>query len=88
MYLTSQDRPDLLQRIMDYDVGTEISQNLYYNYRAALVGEVIFRNAQRSGTRYETMRSTGCGMTVRFTQITIYNHKTLLFSEINWQEML
>ena len=48
-YLTSNIRAELLQGILNHSKDIKISQQKYFNYRAALIGEVIYRSAQRSG---------------------------------------
>ena len=94
IYLTSQVKYELLQGIINYDIQTKILQYLYNNYGAALVGEVILRNAQRTGVVL-VMRQSEVKVPIWYSnllKITVYNHKTgklkrQLYSYINWQGM-
>ena len=47
-YLSSKVRENLLRGIALFHKSTKIGKQ-DYNYRAALIGEVIFRSAERSG---------------------------------------
>ena len=77
-YLKSKIRTNILQAIVDYRSSMPLTVPQYYNFRAILIGEIIFRNAQRSGVACGIMISEvdaakQQGETMR---ITIYNHKT------------
>ena len=77
-YLKSKFRINILQTIVDYRSSMPLSVPQYYNFRSILIGEIIFRNAQRSAVACVLMISEvdaakQQGETMR---ITIYNHKT------------
>ena len=48
-YLSSKVRENLLRRVANFQSATTIIKQEYYNYRAVLIGEIVFRSAQRSG---------------------------------------
>ena len=47
-YLSSKVRENMLRAIVECNKN-KITQREYYEFRAALIGEIIFRNAQQSG---------------------------------------
>ena len=78
IYFSSQVRFDLLQGIINHDTRTKMTQNSYYTYRVVLVGEVIYRNAQRTGLVLG-MRRSEVKVAVwqsNLLKITVYDHKT------------
>ena len=76
IYLRSDIRTDLLQGIISCRSTTSLSSNNYYNYRAALIGEVILRNSQRAGVaiglRASEVDSTKSG---EILKIIVHSHK-------------
>ena len=48
-YLISPQRSDMLRAITAYDPSTKLTPNMYHEFRAVLIGEIIYRNAQRIG---------------------------------------
>ena len=59
-YLSSNARENLLKAIIEFNPAFKIGKADYYNNRAALIGEVIFRSAQRSGVVHGIKKSYKC----------------------------
>ena len=78
MYLSSEIRTDLLNGIIQYNPKVKLSKNDYYKYRAALIGEIIFRNSQRAGVaiglRTSEVKSGKSNGDV--LKIVVHEHKT------------
>ena len=77
-YLTSNIRLNILKTFSDYTPEKVLTKNEYYKYRAVMVGEIIFRSAQRAGIVCGIRRSevSAAEMVQESLNITVFNYKT------------
>ena len=77
-YLTSNIRQTLLKSLGNYTPEIVLSKNDYYKYRAVLIGEIIFRSAQRAGVVCGMRRSevSAAEMVQECLKIAVFSHKT------------
>ena len=78
-YLSSNTRENILKGIIEFNPASKIRKGCYYNYRAALIGEVIFRSAQRSGVVHGIKKNEVVNAEIHTnsnTKIIVFEHKT------------
>ena len=77
-YLTSNIRLSLLKTLGNYTPEKVLTKNEYYKYRAVLIGEIIFRSAQRAGVVSGMRRSevSAAEMVQESLKIAVFSHKT------------
>ena len=77
-YLSSSTREYLIKGIIEFNPTSKIRKGDKYIYRAALIGEVIFCSAQRSGVVHEIKKSEiqNAAEQNLYAKIIVYKHKT------------
>ena len=77
-YFRSNLRIDLLNDIVNYDNQLTITLQVYYDYLAALIDEILFRSAQRSGVVIGMRRIEVQNAKIQkgHLNIVVYAHKT------------
>ena len=77
-YLNSTVRENLLRAVANFQPATTLRKHEYYNYRAVLIGEIVFRSAQRSGVVSGMRKSEVITALEQDSQgkIVVFEHKT------------
>ena len=76
-YLKCKKRTEILRKISNFEEN-RMTQHQYYRFRAVLIGEIIFRSAQRSGVviGMKTSEVANAKIESGLMKIIVYKHKT------------
>ena len=66
----------MLKAIVDFKPEFELKRQNYNNYRAVLIGEIVYRSAQRVGVAHGLRKVEVANAQMQNEQLIIYQHKT------------